>query len=151
MRGSRNLFQAILKLSNHLKVTKTLAVSILLKLLMQTFGSRILNEVIWKACILWILYLCQKMFQYNYCIMQKHNKFNYYFMTCGTSHKLAFEWFCLCTKIDQLLSTMGEEDRGGLPNLDRKSRSGFFFHPDLDFASRSGSPDLLKVGMEKSG
>ena len=47
--------------------------------------------------------------------------------------------------------TMGEEDWGGLPDLDQKSRSGFFFCPDLDFASRSGSPDLLKVGMEKSG
>ena len=53
--------------------------------------------------------------------------------------------YSLCT------STMGGENRGGLPDLDRKSRSGFFFHPDLDFASRSGSPNLLEVGMEKSG
>ena len=27
---------------------------------------------------------------------------------------------------------MGEEDRGGLPDLDPKSRSGFFNLPDLD-------------------
>ena len=36
-----------------------------------------------------------------------------------------------------------DRDRGGLPDLDRKSRSGFFFRLDLDFASRSGRPPRL--------
>ena len=37
---------------------------------------------------------------------------------------------------------MGEINRGGLPDLDRKSRSGFFFHPDASRLSRLGTPDL---------
>ena len=40
------------------------------------------------------------------------------------------------------MATMGEINRGGLPDLDRKSRSGFFFHPDASRLSRSGTPDL---------
>ena len=53
----------------------------------------------------------------------------------------------VCTVFFECTPGMGGINRGGLPDLDRKSRSGFFFHPDLDFASRSGSPNLL----EKSG
>ena len=32
-----------------------------------------------------------------------------------------------------------------------KIEIGIFFRPDLNFASRSGSPNLLEVGMKKSG
>ena len=42
---------------------------------------------------------------------------------------------------------MGEINWGGLPDLDAKSRSRRKKNPDLDFRSRSGSPNLL----EKSG
>ena len=31
---------------------------------------------------------------------------------------------------DQLEAGMGEINRGGLPDLDQKSRSGFFFRPE---------------------
>ena len=50
-------------------------------------------------------------------------------------------WYCL------LEPTMGEEDWGGLPDLDPKSRLGFFNLPDLSRhfgISRDGHPDLLK-------
>ena len=42
-------------------------------------------------------------------------------------------------------SDMGEEDRGGLPDLDPKSRSGFFNlpNPDPDLSKKwGGLPDL---------
>ena len=43
---------------------------------------------------------------------------------------------------------MGEEDRGGLPVLDRKLRSGFFFCPDRNFASSRGARTSSKSGLK---
>ena len=40
--------------------------------------------------------------------------------------------------------TMGEINRGGLPDLDPKSRSGFFFGPDASRFLGSGSLNLLE-------
>ena len=47
----------------------------------------------------------------------------------------------------QWATGMSEINWGGLPDLDAKSRSRRKKNPDLDFRSRSGSPNLL----EKSG
>ena len=43
-------------------------------------------------------------------------------------------------------SDMGEEDQGGLPNLDPKSRSGFFNLPDLSRPFKK-----FEVSREQSG
>ena len=38
-------------------------------------------------------------------------------------------------------ATMGEEDRGGLPDLDQKLRSGFFFLSRSRFCIEIGEPE----------
>jgi len=43
-----------------------------------------------------------------------------------------------------LRPAMGEINRGGLPDLDPKSRSGFFFGPDASRFLGSGSLNLLE-------
>ena len=58
---------------------------------------------------------------------------------CMSSRALACHGQVDCTHYQ---AGMGGINRGGLPDLDRKSRSGFFFHPDATRLSRSGTPDL---------
>ena len=68
-------------------------------------------------------------------------------MSGATLHRTTGRLATARPKVGSLSSGMSEINRGGLPDLDAKSRSRRKKNPDLDFWSRSGSPNLL----EKSG
>ena len=48
-------------------------------------------------------------------------------------------------------SNYGRGESGEASPISTENRDQDFFYPNLDFASTSGSPNLLEVGMEKSG
>ena len=59
-------------------------------------------------------------------------------------YSLYILFYFLDQSAEPFLATMGEINRGGLPDLDPKSRSGFFFGPDASRFLGSGSLNLLE-------